>query len=300
MEEKEIIKNDDIEVLNVNKELIKQEKHNGFKVKKNYLWMFVKNLPANVYKLTVLLLATIADYIPNIVSKVPIIGYGVDALRALGTQYFTQVTSDEVFDTLICPMFNIPVGFEHNEYNRAFAEFTHHKGEYFKYSLLIKTVAQFAMEHPALIIAGGAAILGLGIKLVETLVKKTVRKVRFNKMNKKQQEIYLLLKDILKKARKIKKAENGKILVKDLNITYDIVNYLGEYVDMLDNIHNILSRLQQAIENKNETEYERCRLDLETSVFNFDMTHGNILNQKMNLIENPPKKEKENKQSKGI
>ena len=282
----------DIEVLNVNKELITNEKHNGFAIKKNKALMVLKKIPGNIYSLTVLLLAAIGDAIPDFISRVPLVGLGVDALRALGTQYFTQVTSDTAFDELICPLFNIPVdnvNFENPIYNKAFAEFTHHNGKYFKISLLIKTVSQFAMEHPALIIAGGAALAGFAYKVGSLIIKKMVRSMKYNDMNEKQKETYQLLKEVIKKARKIKKIGNGDILVKDLNITYEIIEHLRDYPDMLDKIEGILTRLKVAIENKDEAEYENCRLDLETSVFTFDNQNDNLLNREMRLIEAEPK-----------
>ena len=275
----------DIEILNVNNELIKSEKPNGFKIKNNNLIMFVKKIPSNLYKLGVLLLATVADIVPNIVSKVPVVGYAFDAIKAAGEQHYAQVASDDFFDNVICPMFGITVDFNSPDYAIPFANYTHHEGKYYKISLLIKTISQFAMEHPGLVLAGGAAIVGLAYKAIAAIVKGVKRKHDFNKMNDKQKDIYLLLKDILKSSRKIKKADNGKVLVKDLNITYDIVNYLGEYADMLDKIQNILQRLQSAIKSKNEVEYEKCRLDLETSVFAFDRNHDNILNKQMHLEE---------------
>ena len=275
----------DLQVLNVNKELINLEKHNGFNIKKNNFLMFVKKLPGNIYKLVVLLLATIADKVPEFISKVPVIGYGVDFIAAGAKNYVEQVGSDEFFDKILCPLFGIKPDLTSPEYALEYVQWTHHEGELFKYSLLIKTIATFVMEHPALVLAGGAAIAGLAYKLLSTIVKGVSRKVKFNKMNKKQQEVYLLIKSILKKSRKIKKADNGKVLIKDLNITYDIVNYIGEYADMLDNIHNILTRLQAAIDNKNELEYERLRLELETSVFSFDRSHGNILGENLHLEE---------------
>ena len=143
------------------------------------------------------------------------------------------------------------------------------------------------MEHPGLVLAGGVALLGVAYEVISVITKGVSRKIKFNKMSNKQKEVYLLLKDILKKSRKIKKADNGKILVNDLNITCDILNYLGDYVSMLDEIQNILLRLQSAIDTQNENEYEKCRQDLESSVFNFDRNHDNILNKKMHLEENP-------------
>lgn len=287
-EKTEEIVNDEIELLRVNKDLIKQEKTNGFKIQKSKLSVFLKKLPSNIYKLVVLFLGAVADRVPDFLSKIPILNYGVDAIKAYAEQYVSQVGSDEFFDQILCPLFGVTVG-EHNtlEYLQPYWEYTHHNGKYFQVSLVIKTICEFVMEHPALVIGGGALLAGLVVKGIASVYKSIKNKVKFNSMNKKQQEIYLLLKNILKKSRRIKKADNGKILVNDLNITYDIVNYLGEYADMLDEIQGILIRLQEAIENKNEDEYETCRLELENRVFSFDRTHDNILNKQMNLIENP-------------
>lgn len=280
----------EIEILRVNTDLIEQEKTNGFKIQKSKLSVFIKKLPSNIYKLVVLFLGAVADRIPNFLSRIPILNLGVDAIKAYAEQYVSQVGSDVFYDQVLCPLFGITVG-NHDtlEYLQPYWEYTNHKGKYFEVSMVIKTISQFVMEHPALVLGGGALVAGLVVKGIAAVYKSIKNKVKFNSMNKKQQEIYLLLKNILKKSRKIKKADNGKILVNDLNITYDIVNYLGEYADMLDQIQSILLKLQTAIENKNENEYEACRLELENSVFSFDRTHDNILNKKMNLIENPEK-----------
>ena len=291
MEEKQDLKEtkDLIETLNVNEELIKEEKHNGFKIEKSKLLMFIKKIPGNIYKLVVLFLATVADLVPNFVSKVPGIGYVVDAFRAYAEQYVAQAGSDIFFDNVICPIVGIEVNFTNPDYALQYVQYTHHEGKYFQISMIVKTVAQFAMEHPGLVLAGGAALVGLAYKFVSIILKKMGRAIEFNSMNKKQQDIYRLLKDVLKKSRKIKKSDNGEILVDDLNITYEIVNYLGDYADMLDRIENILINLKGAIEREDQIAYEKCRLELESSVFNFDLEHGNILNKKMHLTEKTKK-----------
>jgi len=278
-----------VEILNVNRELIQKEKPNGFKIEKANLLMFVKKLPGNIYKLLVLFLATVADFVPNFVSKVPVVGYAVDALRAYADQYVAQAGSDIFFDKVICPLMGIEVDMTSPKYALPYVQYTHHEGKYFQISMAIKTIAQFVMEHPGLVLAGGAAVVGLAYKLISIIFKTIGRKMKFNRMNKKQREIYLLLKDVLKKSGKIKKADNGEILVKDLNITYDIINYLGEYADMLDRIEDILLTLRSAIERKDIEAYEKCRIDLENSVFSFDESHDNILNKEMHLVENTKK-----------
>ncbi len=281
---------EEIELLNVNEELIKNEKPNGFAIKKNKLLMMIKKLPSNIYKLTVLFLATVADFIPDFVRKVPLIGYGVDFIAGLGKNFVEQVASDEFFDKVICPLVGIVVDENNPAYTRGFFEFTHHKGDYFEISLAIKSIATFVMEHPALVLAGGAVVAGIAYKLVSGIVKGISRKVKYNKLNDKQKQIYQLLSQILKKARKIKKVDNGNILVKDLVITYNITDHLREYPQMLDQLSVILLKLKEAIEKKNDTKYEEYRVELENKVFAFDKEHGNLLNKEMNLIENPKSK----------
>lgn len=277
MESLQIKSNDDIEVLTVNKELIKKEQFNGFKIQKNAVLMFFKKLPKCAYGLVISLLASVAELIPNLASKVPFVGYVFDAVMAYGKNVVAQITADTFFDDIIVPIAGVEKNMDNNAYCKLFTQFNHHEGAYFHITSLIKTLSTFAMEHPGLALAGGSAIATLAITAY-------ANRMRYNDMNSKQQEVYTLLKKVLKKAKKIKKIGNGDILVNDLNITYDIIECIGEYVDMLDTIQSILLRLQEAIENKNETEYERCRLELETSVFNFDRDHDNILNKKMQLV----------------
>lgn len=281
--------NKDIEVLNVNKELINAEKPNGFKIQKNNLLMILKKVPKNIYRLVVVFLAAIGDAVPGFVSKIPLLGYGVDAIKAYGENFLAQMASDEFFDSFICPMVGITPDFDNNIYTRAYTEFTHHKGQYFQLSMTIKTITTFVVEHPALILAGGAALLGLAYKVGSAIIKKISRKIKFNELNDKQKKIYEILKEILRKARKIKKVENGDILVKDLNITYEITDHLRDYPDMLDKIYEILLKLDNSITKKNQNEYEKCRIELETCVFDFDKTHGNILNEQMHLVEDTQK-----------
>lgn len=287
MSEEEKLDLTDIEVLNVNKELITQEKHNGFKIKQDKLLMVLKSLPSNMYKLAIILLAALTESIPNFISKIPGINVLASALVSAAKVYATDETFKAIFERFIAPLYNVSAGT--SEYQSVWFEYTYPDEPKYKYiTFPIKSIAMFAMEHPGLVLAGGAALIGVVVKLISAVVKK----VKFNKMNKKQQEVYLLLKKILKKSRKIKESDNGKTLVNDLNITYTIINYLGDYVDMLDTIQDILLRLQSAVDNKDEIEYERCRLDLETSVFTFDREHDNLLNKKMHLIENPVEEKK--------
>ena len=287
MKEEKNLNLSDIEVLNVNEELITQEKHNGFEIKHGKLLMVLKKLPANMYKLAIILLAALTESIPNFISKIPGINVLAGALVSAAKVYATDETFKAIFENFIAPLYNITVNSP--EYKDVWYEYTYPDQDKYKYiTLPIKSIAMFAMEHPGLVLAGGAALIGVVVKLISAVVKK----VKFNKMNKKQQEVYLLLKKILKKSRKIKESDNGKTLVNDLNITYTIINYLGDYVDMLDTIQDILLRLQSAVDNKDEIEYERCRLDLETSVFTFDREHDNLLNKKMHLIENPVEEKK--------
>ena len=293
MEENKKAVNSDIEVLTVNKDLIVNEKPNGFKIQKSNILMVLKKLPANIYRLTVLLLAFVADSVPNIVSKVPIIGYGVDAVRALGTQYATQAGSDYFFKTFFCPFMGVEVPLEGQkasyEYLDLYHEFTNIDGEYFNISLAIKSIAQFAIEHPALIIAGGAAIAGLVYKVIKSIIKKVDRKITFSLLNNKQKKIFELLSEILKKRRKLKKSENGKVLVNDLNITYEIVSNLQNYPEMLSKIYGILLDLDSALDKDDIESFEKCRVLLENTVFTFEKENNNYLNNEMKLSENVPK-----------
>ena len=210
----------------------------------------------------------------------------------MGENYLEQMASDEFFDNVLCPFFGIKVdpipmnNFANPEYTRAFAEFTHHEGSMFGLSLLIKSVATFAMEHPALVVAGGLAIAGVAIKAITAIVKGIAYKVKYKKLNEDQKEIFALIKDILKDSRRIKKGENGKLLLRDLNITYKIVDYLGKYTTLLSDIKGILIQLQTAVELKDTLQYEKCRLALETIVFDFDKKHDNMLEEDLDLIEN--------------
>ncbi len=299
MEELKQPVNDDIEVLNVNKDLIVNEKTNGFKIEKSKVLMVLKKLPVNIYRLTVLLLATIADKVPEFISKVPVIGYGVDALRALATQYTTQAGSDYFFKTFFCPYMGVAVAPEGQlpsyEYLQLYHEFTNVEGAYFHISLAVKTVAQFALEHPALILAGGAALGDLVYKLIKYLIKKLDRKVTYKLLNDKQKRLFELLKEILNKSRRLKKSENGKILVRDLNITYDIVSNLAEYPNMLDKIYDILLRLEKAVEKNDLKAFEQCRIELESGVFLFEKENNNYLNKEMRLVEDTKKTDKKQK-----
>lgn len=291
----EIKKVNDVEVLNVNNELLIDERKNGFKIKNSKLVMTVKKIGSNVYKLAVLLIAAISELVPEFLHKVPLIGYATDAIVAYAKNYGAQYASDEFFNKIICPIFNLPVNIYDPEYCMAYTQFTNHEGKYFQISLIIKTIATFAMEHPGLVLAGGLALAGLVYKLASTILKKYAERMKYHDMNAKQQEVYKILKEVLKKTKKIKKVANGDILVKDLNITFDIIGNLGSYPEMLDRIEDILLNLKNAIEQKNESFYEMYRQELETIVFDFDKVNNNLLNKEMRLIEDEPKESKKGK-----
>ena len=278
-----------IEVLTVNKELIKKEDLNGFKIKRRQVLMTLKKIPANIYKLIVILLATVGDALSDIVSKVPGIGYAVDFIRSYAENMVAQVASDECFDKIICPLVGLTVDKNNFDYLNGYWEFTHHEGKYFQLSLLIKSIATFVMEHPALVLAGGAIVAGLIYKLIVSILKSSARLMIYNDSSDKQKEVYLLLKNILKKSRKIKRIKTGQILLNDLEITYEIIGELRNYPDMLNNLYNILYRLKQAIDNNNQTELELCRQELEYCVYTFEFGNDNLLNRKIHLeIEKQP------------
>ncbi len=276
--------NDDIEVLTVNNELIRNEKLNGFDIKKNTFLMFIKDAPGNIYNLCILAVAAISEYVPEILAKVPGIGYLVDLIAAYAKNYASQVVSDEFFDNVICPLIGLEVNFASPEYCSAYVQFTHHEGEYFQISMLLKSIATFAMEHPGLVLAGGALLVGLVIKLFIGICKKISNSINYNSMSDKQKDVYKELKKVLKNSRKIKKTENGKILLTDLNATYQIIENIQDYPDMLNKISELLTRLNKAIQNKDRKSYETIRNELETHVFNFEKENNNLLNKKMRLI----------------
>ena len=278
--------NNDYEVLSVNNELIQNEKLNGFSIQKSDFWMTIKKIPSNVYKLCIIVVAALSEYASDFLAKVPVLGYAVDLVAAYGKNLVSQVASDEFFDNVICPLIGLEVNFSSPAYCSAFVEFTHHEGKYFQVSMLIKTIATFMMEHPGLVLAGGAIIVGLLVKLITKMIKGLNNSIKYNDMNNEQKEVYQLLKEVLKKSRKIKKGNNGEILVDDLNITYEIIDNLRDYPDMLARIKTILSSLKTAIENNNIDDFEKYRLALERNVLMFEQEHDKLLNKKMHLVQN--------------
>lgn len=278
--------NNDYEILTVNNELIQNEKLNGFTIQKSDFWMTVKKIPSNVYKLCIVVVASLSEFASDFLANVPVLGYAVDLVAAYGKNLVSQVASDEFFDNIICPLFGIEVNFASPAYCSAFVEFTHHEGKYFQVSMLIKTIATFMMEHPGLVLAGGAIIVGLLVKLITKMLKGLNNSIKYNDMNNGQKEVYQLLKEVLKKSRKLKKSNNGEILVDDLKITYEIIDNLRDYPDMLNIIKTILLKLNSAIENNNIDEFEKCRLALESNVFMFEQEHDKYLNKKMHLVQN--------------
>ncbi len=272
----------DNEILTVNKDIIKVEQHNGFKVNENKFLMHVKKLPQNIYKLSVALLIAVSELVPDIMKKVPVVGYATDLIATFGTTYASNKAYDKIFDDIICPIMKIQ--FKSPEYFNAYWDFTHTEGKYYMVSQVIKTIATFAMKHPGLVLAGGAVVAGLAVKIVAGIGKKISERIKFNKLDEKGKDIYLLLKDILKKSRKIKHTENGKVLLKDLSITFDIVNQLKDYPEVKDKIKAVLLKIQDAL-NKKSDNYNQYRLELETIVFKFDRKHDSYLNKQIGLLE---------------
>ena len=281
MTKKKVI--NDIEVLNVNKDLIKAEQCTGFKIKKSELWVTLKKIPSNIYKLVVILLASLGDVFANVTSKIPGIGYGVDFIRSYAENFVAQLASDECFDKIICPLVGLPVDKNNFDYLNNFWEFTHHEGKYFQLSLTIKAIATFVMEHPALVLAGGALLVGVLYKLVSFILKKMARRIQYNDLGAKQKEVYKQIESVLKKQNKIRKIETGKVLINDLKISYDIIGQLGNHSDMLNKISSILSELNQAIETDNYEEIEKCRTLLESSVYMFEQENDNLLKRTIHL-----------------
>ncbi len=281
--EREVKPVNDLELLTVNKELIKTEKHNGFAIKKNKFLMKVKNIPANAYKLAVVGLAAISETVPEFINKIPGVKYVAGLLVDGAKIYATDQTFEVIFNKLIVPYYHLVEGSD--AYKSLWYEFTNSQGAYYSTSVLIRTVALFIMEHPGLVIAGGAVLAGLAYTIVKAIGKGVVNRIKYNKMNDKEKEIYRLLKDILKHARKIKSTENGKILVNDLKITIDIIDHLSDYPHVQDKILLILEELKKALDSKNNSNFEKYRLELETLVFDFEKENGDVLFERMKLIE---------------
>ncbi len=95
----------------------------------------------------------------------------------------------------------------------------------------------------------------------------------------------MLLKDILKKGKKISHSENGKVLLKDLQITFEIMEHLKDYPDTLAQITRILLALNGALNEKDRKSFEEFRIQLESVVFAFDREHDGLLYNEMGLIE---------------
>ena len=159
--------NNDIEILNVNEDLIKVEIPNGFRIEKSNFKMTVKNTISNIYKFVVLVIAGLSELIPESLEKIPGLKYAIDYIVGYGKNVVSQIASDEFFDKVVCPIVGLEVDFSSAEYCHAFVEFNHHEGKYFQISMIIKSIATFAMEHPGLVLAGGMALLGLIYKLFD-------------------------------------------------------------------------------------------------------------------------------------
>ena len=274
----------DIEILNANNELLQLEVPNGFRIEKSKFTMNIKKIASNIYKLIVLAVAAISEIVPEFLEKVPGLRYAIDFIVGYGKNIVSQIASDEFFDKVVCPMAGLEVSFTSPEYCKAFVEFTHHEGKYFQISMIIKSIATFAIEHPGLVLAGGMALVGLIYKLISTILKKYANRMRYHEMNDNQKEIYLLIKDILKKTKKIKKTNNGDILVNDLNITYKIIDNLNNHPEMLDVIHGILLNIKKSITNNEYDSLEEYRIDLENAVAMFENNNDHILYNKMRLV----------------
>ena len=301
MEEQQMVNNNDIELLNVNNQIIGNNgliNYNGFKIQKSSAAVRLKKLPGDVYKLCVIALATLSKLVPDFIKNIPGIRYIADYIVTSGEIYVADTGFEKIFENIICPYFGVdvvtPDVFNNlqpgqqlspkiSDYFVLHTQFTNPEGKYYVITNMIKSIITFAVEHPGLVIAGGAVLVGAVIKLITSVVKKIKRTVE---TSEEEKTVMLQIKDVLKSARKIKKnSPNGKVLVKDLKITFDIIHYLDDYPELRNRISGILYQMQQAIQVKNFDNFEQYRLQLENLVFSFERENNNMLFKKMGLVE---------------
>jgi len=256
------ITNNEVELLTVNKEKIKDSKPIGYenpKTKKTLLK--IKKTGETVAKLAVMAAAAIMET-PILKSAVNAVG-AMEANRIMG--YISKIVGN---------IKNMPLTKIGNEWiqSELYTNMTHPEGKYAWVGYLVHFCVNLAINHPGIIIAGGALLAGfITSKIVYPVIQKIVRMAKgaYQKASSKknaseiQLQVYNDIKKILE-SKYFKKIKNHYNFGVTLNNAVKIVGQAKKYETELNNLHNILEIIYEQMTRKEIKDFAQSNINVQT------------------------------------
>lgn len=251
---------DDVQVLNFNKEKVKDNPIGFEEVKSGKGKQFLKKTAENISKLAVMVAAAVIQ-IPGIKEAINAFG----AMEANGVIGWISKIVGQMKDM---PLTNIGGQLIQSDlYNHMSLP----KGDYAWVGFLVQFCVNIAVNHPGIVIAGGAALTGfLTSKVVYPIIKKIVRMIkgtyhnrrRIGNANEMQLNIYNDVKMILKH-RNFKRVKNHSTFKNCLNDVIRVTEAAKEYPDDLNRLHITLQGIYNLIDKREINDYNQSTINVE-------------------------------------
>lgn len=245
-----------VQVLNVNKEKIKDNPIGFEEVKSGKGKQIIKKTAENISKMTL----AVVIYL----MKIPALKLAIDTWSDLkGNDLISKVAD-------ICVKFKLTEITDANELFRLMATTG---SEYTWVATLVHGAINFAVENPHLVYAGGVVLTSALVTGCAALIKLVVRQIKGAYENKKrignaneiQLNIYNLVKAILKH-KNFKKAKNSGGFKKTLNETVIKVSQAAQYPDELMQLYNCLREIYGFIDRNEIKDYNQAIINVQANI----------------------------------
>ena len=241
----------DYQVYNVNKEKVKDNPIGFEEAKPAKGKLFLKKSAENLLKMALAVASALLE--------IPVVGSAVSAVAGM--------EANAVCDKIATVIANIKGLASNAELYKAI---TLPDGNLSWIGYLVHFCIDFAVHNPAIVITGGAALLGfLTSKVFYPVVKKLAEKIssfiKDKKMYKNgntiQVNIYNLIKEILKH-KNFKKAVGYEHFESILIETFNIVEKSAQYTHELYDLRDTLMTIKNLLENKKIDDYRQASINV--------------------------------------
>lgn len=254
---------DNIQILNVNKEKIKDNPIGFEEIKSGKGKQVIKKTVENISKLAVMVAAAVV--------QIPGVKEAVNAFGAMGANGVIGWVSKIVGQIKDMPLTDVGGQLIQSElYNHMSLP----AGNHAWVGYLVQFCVNVAVNHPGIVIAGGVALTGfLTSKVIYPMIKKIVRmikgayenKKRIGNANEMQLNIYNTVKAILKH-KNFNRAKNSRSFKKTLEQVVIRVSQATQYPDELMRVYGCLQDIYGFVDRNEIKDYKQAIINVQANI----------------------------------